>query len=1125
MRHHAVLLAVLLTLSANDLARAAEIPERALELHQRGFAELENEKPENAAPFYREVIQLVPDDPLGYANLAIAELRQQKHDVARRILATARTKFPDHPRLLAIEAELLQWSGDLEGSLALLDQASRRTPDDLELLYAAYHAADTVRGDAGDAVAERVLGELAARRPENVVVLLQLGQRAIAGGDRAKASGAFLRIGELLWQEKEITRKALGMVLEKLEGEDVAAARVPAMRLENVLKVSPMFRESLRELKTGIQGIPLERFETHAEPEGFGPALEITFQASRLDAAPTTGGLAVGDFDGDDRADIARVLAAGGGTSGAAQRLEIRTAATDFAAPVLYDAPAGSALDTFLLAIDLDNDGFLDLLAGGASRAMLWRGVGDGRFVAAPGSLGLEKAGATAAAAIDFDIEGDLDLALAGGASGLDLYRADLQGDLERVGDKTFPKNAPRAPRALAASDLDRDGDLDLAALHAGGVARLDNLRQGRFTIEAALPSVDGAAALAVADLDNDARPDLVTAGRGLRLWRGDPEAPGHFVAWTPNGLPALGGLVDVLAFDADNDGRLDLAAVGSEGFAVAAQDKDGFRAVDLEGAPSRARHLAAADLDGDGDLDLVAAGAEGLHRLENRGGDKNGWLAVRLRGLDKGNSKNNLFGVGSLVEIRDGRARQFREAAGDVVHFGLGTRKTADILRVVWTNGVPQNRLDVAGNQRIVEEQVLKGSCPFVYVWNGESFIFGTDLLWGAPIGLPVAPGVWAAADPDELVRLDGLVADDGAYSLRLTEELWEAAFFDHLRLWVVDHPAQVETASNLRIVPGPPPATDDEDRVLAGRALRAPAGAWDGQGRDVTEIVRARDEVYADGYRASAYQGVAAEPWAFTLDLGETVPEGTPLRLHLDGWIFPADASLNLAVAQREDLPYLPPRLEVETANGWQTVLPAMGFPAGKTKTTVIDVPVPEGGVRRLRMVSNLWLHWDRIAWTTEPADDAVRIVAKLLPSEADLRYRGFSAVVRKAPNAPHTYDYAAVRTESPWLTFPGKYTRFGDVRDLLVEADDRSVILAPGDEIAIRFDAAHLPPPPDGWTRTLYLESHGWDKDADRNTFEGEGVEPLPFRAMTAYGEPFPDTEEMRRYREEWLTREMR
>ena len=101
---------------------------------------------------------------------------------------------------------------------------------------------------------------------------------------------------------------------------------------------------------------------------------------------------------------------------------------------------------------------------------------------------------------------------------------------------------------------------------------------------------------------------------------------------------------------------------------------------------------------------------------------------------------------------------------------------------------------------------------------------------------------------------------------------------------------------------------------------------------------------------------------------------------------------------------------------------------------------------------------------------------------PASAELAYRGFSAARRLAPNGPHGLDYALVSAEPRWLPLPGRYTRYGDVRELLEEPDDRTVILAAGDELALRFDAMALPPPPAGWRRTVFLESHGWDKDAE-------------------------------------------
>ena len=69
---------------------------------------------------------------------------------------------------------------------------------------------------------------------------------------------------------------------------------------------------------------------------------------------------------------------------------------------------------------------------------------------------------------------------------------------------------------------------------------------------------------------------------------------------------------------------------------------------------------------------------------------------------------------------------------------------------------------------------------------------------------------------------------------------------------------------------------------------------------------------------------------------------------------------------------------------------------------------------------------------------------------PVVADLRWRGFSAEVTPDGREPFGYDYERVSFTSPWKAVPGRYTREGDVRELLRSTDDVFVVSRPGDAI---------------------------------------------------------------------------
>jgi hypothetical protein len=472
--------------------------------------------------------------------------------------------------------------------------------------------------------------------------------------------------------------------------------------------------------------------------------------------------------------------------------------------------------------------------------------------------------------------------------------------------------------------------------------------------------------------------------------------------------------------------------------------------------------------------------------------------------------------------------------APADVL-FGLGARPAADAVRVLWPSGILQSELFSASPSLpappalpalVIEELDRKpSSCPFLFTWNGERFEFVTDFLGAGEMGYWEAPGVRSVPDPTEYVRIRGeqLRPRDGRFELRITNELEEALFLDRVQLLAIAHPLDVDVYPNEGMTSPP-----KEFRLLAVADQWTPS-AFDDRGHEVTTRIATIDRTYPDGFPLEPIRGYA-KPHALTIDLGAGAAGGRKADiLLLTAWTDYAFSSDNVAASQA-GLAHLAPALEVRDVDGrWRRAIEQIGLPVGRPQT----IPLNLSGVLRprehvVRIVTNMRVYWDRIA--VGRSMPAARLAAAPLdPATALLRSRGFSAELRPDGTEPVIYDYARVTRDSPWKVMTGRYTREGDVRELVGKSDDMFVIAAPGDEVALEFAAASLPPLPEGWTRTFLLFADGFSKEMDINSATPDHVEPLPFHRMSAYPYPsterYPDTPEHRRYQEVFNTRVIR
>lgn len=746
----------------------------------------------------------------------------------------------------------------------------------------------------------------------------------------------------------------------------------------------------------------------------------------------------------------------------------------------------------------------------------------------------------------DYDHEGDVDLVLAT-AGGLVLLRNDglpaddvgapepmTQGEtIDRSGepteritftDATGPSGLPTAPIAwVRVEDLDADNDVDfLVGTDDGRVLICSNLRRGEFEVrDPSATGLDFADPPGMRDLNRDGLVDLVAAD-GIHRNLGEMKfAPRESFA---------AGEGFVLA-DVDLDGQADLvaangaaASVRRGSLLVGGGDAEPLPAAPIAGAPP-----IVADLDFDGDLDLIgAAPAGGLEVYRSGLRPSVGALRVVLEG-----TKDNHRGLLSLVEVRGASHYERRICRGEPMVFGFDGGDTPEVVRVTWPNGVIQYAiLPAAGDPVAVrQKEGLVGSCPFLYVHDGERWRFVSDILGITPLGLPMEAGRFVPPDHDELVRIPGdwLRPVDGEYRLQVTEELREVTYLDRAELWVVDHEAGVEVHPEERFCfpPFPPQV------VHALRDVRPMTRVVDQDGRDWTATLATVDGEHAAPFEPlrGQFLGLATPHW-LELTLPPEVVDAPRVRLEMTGWFYWTDASVNVASGHDAGHAFVPPILQVpDGAGGFRDAGPPLGFPAGKTKTMVLDVKdllsadALAAGDLRVRLRSSIRLYWDAIRVAIDDGEADVR-VAKLDPIRADLYHRGFSRPLPpRRLDQPERFVFEELM-EPRWNQHRGMLTRYGDVGPLLDAIDDRFAVFSAGDAVDLRFDATGVAAPPPGMARTFLLFVDGWAKDDDPNTACAGEVEPLPFHGMSGYPYPatesYPDGPAHREYRATWNTR---
>jgi tetratricopeptide (TPR) repeat protein len=1089
----------------------------------------------------QQFTQLAPMEPAGWANWGLLALRQRNYDVAADRLRKARDLAPDNSDIFYLIGLLESSRGNTAESINVLTKSVELDQNNLIAINKLAEEVERQGGEQSSVRFESLVEKILAAQPENLAALVELSRASAKNNNANTLKSTLARITAQSSSWPPEVKQQLTALQDAANVGDMNAAATRATFLKNVLLQLPQYRQSLAAIKPppGEEAVPFTRFVRLESP---------LFQTAAADTSIAFKGEPV---PGTDKAEwVGAISLSGEGApviaTGTGSEVRLSSGAILPYPGGTYHYPPGHE---GVLPIDFSYDFKTDLVFASDGGVRFFKQNSPSSFTDVTNDTKLRAATINqrmlGAATADIEADGDLDVVL-------EIHEK-VPTVLRNNGDGTFIEMYPfpgvQGLQDFAWADLDGDGDPDAALIDSDRVLHVfSNERQGQFTKRNIPANLAPANAINVMDADNDGLLDLVilhTDGTITRLSDKD-----HGLDWvraeiaktTDVGSPSnqsqypITGPVRLKIADLDNNGGLDLAVLSAVNFNISIRcpppctagaliwlnDGNG-KFVPIKDPVWTDQVFDVSDVNGDGRLDLLGVSLEGHPRQAINSGTKNyHWQIVRPRATSAvGDQRINPFGVGGEMEIRAGLLVQKQPITGPLLHFGLGEQTSTDVIRVTWPNGTVRADFEVKADQEIAIEQRLKGSCPFLFAYNGKQMEFVKDAVpWSSAIGLRINTLGTASVEATEewyKIGRDQLVPHDGYYDLRITAELWETYYYDHLALMVVDHPVGTEIFVDERFVI--PPAKLEVTTVSTPHQI---ARATDDKGQDVTGVVNKMDGNYLDTFERGKYQGVARDHYV-EIDLGDEAPASGPLWLIANGWMHPTDSSINVAISQGQQEPAKPLSLEVpDGRGGWQVVRKNMGFPAGRKKICLIDLTgVFKPGIpRRLRLRTNLEIFWDSLEWAVGLPGAQLK-TTRLNPDVADLHHRGYSVINQTNDSSPEVPDYNRLASSKQiWRDLIGYYTRFGDVGELLLRPDDRYVIMNAGDEMSFRF--AEQPPPPAGWVRDYIIVGDGWIKDGDYNSTFSKTVLPLPFHAKNQYITPpgrLEDEVVYRQHPEDW------
>ncbi len=431
----------------------------------------------------------------------------------------------------------------------------------------------------------------------------------------------------------------------------------------------------------------------------------------------------------------------------------------------------------------------------------------------------------------------------------------------------------------------------------------------------------------------------------------------------------------------------------------------------------------------------------------------------------------------------------------------------------VKWSDGEtsPERTINLDSKLLLVVNYLKIACCPSLYIWNGTSYVYRAEISAGTgylPYFVSFGEGgtrVFGYSDPWDYIKVDGsqLQPRNDYYEITLAEKSDEIFYIDSVELMVVDHSPDVDVYSTMGTR-----KYNLEDKGTIYTVSKNPLTPLSAfyEGADVLPEVSEYDGNYTPRPSDWEYQ----YQWdTLELNLGD-LSDAEEIKLLVAGIVIwpPAEVTYPWVskFVNRTGEPIFPVQyMEVKDENGnWVRVPDNRQFPMLDVVPDIFVVDLtglfPTNDYS-LRINSFFDWRFDYVGVDTTPQNDL--ITQEIDPVDASY--------------------YQVFGTNS---TATGNFTRYGDVTELVLEADDKFVIGRQGDEVRIRFPT-DIEPVPEGMERDYFVIVTCWFKSPGL-PYLVYTVDPLPFHDMSCFPYPptesYPYDEDHLKYLREYNTREI-